>query len=58
MEQGTATDQAGDEERVSLLNTLLALLEDIVKTGVKFIKAVPGFRELKMQDQIELFKGK
>ena len=47
-----------EEEKMVALNKVLEVLEDIVKSGVKFMKFVPGFKALDMEDQICLFKGR
>ena len=46
-----------DDRREILQNDILAQIETCVKRIVTFVKAIPGFTRLPMDDQIALVKG-
>lgn len=53
----TGGDSSGDDQEYDVFHRWLKLLEFGVKKVINFAKALPGFRQLDMNDQISLFKN-
>ena len=52
------SESISKDDKFEVFNQWLGLMEKGIKSVINFAKALPGFRQLDMNDQISLFKSK
>ena len=45
------------DNRQSMLSTMVVMLDEAIHSYIAFAKAIPGFSQLSLTDQIKLIKG-